>query len=118
MMNQEHHAQAAVMLWAKVNERQFPELKWLHAIPNGGHRNIKVAQKLKAEGVKAGVPDLCLPVPRQGFSGLYIEMKIAPNKPTPNQIEWLEGLRQNGFKAIVCYGSNQAIAALQHYLER
>ena len=67
--------QRALFAWAKLNERSHPELALLHAIPNGGKRNPREAANLKAQGVKAGVPDICLPVPRGGCASLYIELK-------------------------------------------
>ncbi len=46
----EHDEQKAFVRWFRI---QPPKVK-IFAIPNGGHRHIKVAQKLKAEGVSAG----------------------------------------------------------------
>lgn len=72
--------QINVASWAAWNERQYPELKWLHHIPNGGSRNKAEAVKLKQMGVKAGVSDLCLPYPKGIYCGLYIEMKFGDGK--------------------------------------
>lgn len=67
--------QMGVIDWANWNLQRFPELKMLYHVPNGGKRNPAEAARFKAMGVKAGVPDLCLPVPMNGYAGLYIEMK-------------------------------------------
>jgi hypothetical protein len=64
----EHELQAELMRWAKRYEDNYPELWLLHAIPNGGKRNVKDAVKLKREGVKAGVPDLFMPGSKNGIS--------------------------------------------------
>jgi hypothetical protein len=48
--------------WVRAIKDAYPVLKLLYAVPNGRDRNIYVARKLKAEGVLAGVADLCLPV--------------------------------------------------------
>lgn len=56
------------------------ELALLHHIPNGGARSKATAGRLKAEGVKAGIPDICLPVPKNGYGALYIELKVPENK--------------------------------------
>ena len=69
----EHQIQTCVMEWAEGQLIQHPELKMLYAIPNGGARNAITGALLKAEGVKPGVPDLCLPVARGKYHGLYIE---------------------------------------------
>ncbi len=71
----EHGHQSALMLWSVGKREQWPEIKWLYAIPNGGDRHIAVAAAMKAEGVKPGVSDLCLPVARRGYHGFYCEMK-------------------------------------------
>lgn len=67
--------QMSVMDWARWNQNAHPELELLHHCPNGGSRNKAEAVKLKQMGVKAGIPDLCLPVPMGMYNGLYIEMK-------------------------------------------
>lgn len=85
-------------------------------IPNGGYRNPREAAKLKAQGVKPGVPDLCIPVARGGYHGLYIEMKVGKNKPTEHQEKWLKLLNEQGYKAIVCYGALNAICAIKRYV--
>ena len=69
----EHEEQVALFEWAEWNKRQYPELELMFAIPNGGQRHVVVAKKLKDEGVKAGVPDIFLPVARQ-FSQIKGEL--------------------------------------------
>lgn len=112
----ESGAQCAVMTWALYAEGKYPDLKYLHHIPNGGLRHPAVAAKLKVEGVKPGVPDLCLPVPRGNYIGLYIEMKVGANKTTTDQDWWLAHLSHLGHKTAVCYGSTSAIEVLEEYL--
>lgn len=68
-------------------------------------------------GVKAGVPDLCLPVPMNGFAGLYIEMKYGKNKPTDHQKEWIKALKEQGYKVTVCYSGVEATQELESYLQ-
>ena len=67
--------QIALFEWAALQSGRFPELTLLHHVPNGGSRNKIEAARLRAQGVKSGVPDLCLPVARGGNHGLYIELK-------------------------------------------
>lgn len=108
--------QERLMLWAAVHESEFPELKLLHHIPNGGKRNEKEAAHLKRQGVKAGVPDLCLPVARGNYHGLYIELKIDGNKPTEKQREFIDELNKQNYKAVVCYGWETAQQTIENYL--
>ena len=65
--------QMSVMDWARWNQNVHPELELLHHCPNGGSRNKAEAVKLKQMGVKAGIPDLCLPVPMGMYNGLYLK---------------------------------------------
>lgn len=85
-------------------------------IPNGGSRNKIEAINLKRQGVSPGVPDLCFPIPNKKYHGLFIEMKYGKNKPTENQNRWLEYLNGAGYLALVCYGANEAVDAINDYL--
>jgi len=112
----EHAEQAALFRWAEFARSRLPELALLHAIPNGGHRHKATATRLKAEGVKRGVPDVCLPVARDGAHGLYIELKTERGKTTPEQIGWIRALRRQGYAAEVCRGWESARSMIEHYL--
>ena len=82
--------QAALFAWARLAEKQHPELALLFHVPNGGRRDVIEAAHLKAQGVRAGVPDLCLPVARGGYHGLYIELKAARGRVQDTQREWID----------------------------
>lgn len=113
----EHQEQVSLMQWSELYSNQYPDLRLLYAIANGGKRNINVARKLKAEGVKSGVPDLHLPVAVGRYHGLYIELKIGNNKPTENQERWLSDLNKQGHFAICCWGWENARDVLLKYLK-
>lgn len=89
----------------------------LFAIPNGGARDSRTGAMLKAEGVKAGVPDICLPVARCGFHALYIELKTATGRVSEVQAEWHDALAKHGNKAVVCRSIDEAIKTLENYLD-
>lgn len=112
----EHDEQVAVFRWAQMNEARWPELRWMFAIPNGGARATLTAIKLKAEGVKSGVPDIFLPEPRNDYSGLWIELKVGKNKATDNQNAWMAGLIECGYAVALCYGAEEAIQVITSYL--
>lgn len=112
----EAQEQRALFQWAGYAEQQYPELKLLHHIPNGGKRDSMTAVNLKREGVKAGVPDICLPVARGQYHGLYIELKAGKNKTTAKQKEWLNALNQEGYATKVCYGWSEAGETIEKYL--
>lgn len=116
-VQREHNEQAALIQLIGYFETAYPDLKWLFAIPNGGHRNKVVAARLKAEGVKAGVLDLMLPVPRGRFHGLFLEMKSGDNKPSKEQERWIEYLSGQGYFTTVEYSSQAAFDQLTGYLD-
>ena len=113
----EAQEQRALFQWAGLAEQQYPELKLLHHIPNGGKRDARTAANLKKEGVKAGVPDMCLPVSRGQYHGLYIELKTQKGKVQKNQKEWLSALNKEGYATKVCYGWLEAKESIEKYLE-
>lgn len=116
-MKDEHTEQVAVFNWATINSRKHPGLALMFAIPNGGHRHKAVAAKLKAEGVKSGVPDIFLPIPNPTSNGLFIEMKRQKGGTvSKGQEEWLKKLEKQGYKAVVCKGAAEAISVIEEYL--
>lgn len=121
----EHAHQVALFMWIALPEQRqrYPELQWLFAIPNGGERGKGVAGRLKAEGVKPGVPDLCLPLARHGVHGLYVELKRPKSVGRTEgvvssfQKQWHAALKNNGYGVAVCYGWIEARDCLIRYLE-
>lgn len=107
----ESQEQAALFKWAEL-----ARINLLFHIPNGGRRDIITASRLKAEGVKAGVPDLFLPVPCGGYHGLFIELKTVAGTTSESQERWLEALNEQGYKAVVCRGWLDAADTIKQYL--
>lgn len=102
---------------AAYHEHQYPELKLLHAIPNGGSRHPVEAANLKKQGVKAGVPDIHLPVPRSGYASLYIELKRERGgRASEEQISWINALNNAGNAAMICEGCDIAWKVILAYL--
>jgi hypothetical protein len=112
----EHDEQAALVERCAWLSTQHPDLRLLFAIPNGGMRSKATAGKLKAEGVKSGVPDLCLPIARQGYHGLFIELKTLHGQPSTDQQWWIVELTRQGYLALVCYGQDEAWRVITRYL--
>jgi len=110
----EHETQTAFFEAALYMDH--PAIRWMHAIPNGGARNVVVASKMKAEGVKRGVWDVCLPYPCGGYHGLYIEFKHGKNKLTSEQKEFGAYLQENGYKTGIAYDVDGAMEILEKYL--
>jgi hypothetical protein len=123
----EHQEQALLFSWAAMYERQYPALKLMYSVPNGAFmggdspqakiRGIQRFNKLKKEGLKQGMPDICLPCARQGYHGLYIELKrIKGGTVSHEQKEWLAALNSEGYKAVVCRGFDEAREVIEEYL--
>lgn len=124
-MTSEHTEQQAVFEWASLMSNRYPELQLLFAIPNAGKRSYGAAAHMKAEGLRSGLPDLCLPIPRfrelpghgdTNYGALYIEMKRPGNKPKGNQLNWIGRLCAACNKVIVCYSADEAISVIKDYL--
>lgn len=118
MAASEARHQMNVIRWSQQPSirSRWPELALLHHIPNGGSRDAVEAKHLKDQGVKRGVPDLCLPVPRGQYHGLYIEMKAETGRTSPEQDWWGERLLGQGYMWEVCHGYRSAISVLEWYL--
>lgn len=111
----EHQEQVAVINWFRHQHRQYAS--YLFAIPNGGVRNIGTAVKLKKEGVMAGVPDLFLMIPMNGYHGLWIEMKVKSGRVSDSQKEFMGAATLMGYPAVICYGFDEAKNAINNYLQ-
>ena len=85
MQHLESQIQQAIVQWAHYNKGKYPELELLFSIPNGGKRSPRTAVIMKLEGVKSGIPDLCLPVARHGCHALYLEVKAPKGYLSANQ---------------------------------
>ena len=121
----EHGEQALVIEWAQRHEGEYPELKWLFSSLNGifipGPRQVvyKIINHMKAEGMKKGIADLCLPVARHDYHGLFIEMKRDDGGTIRNeQNDFLEFVATQRYYAQVCYGYNEAVECLEWYLQQ
>lgn len=109
----EHGEQKALIAWARLAEQRYPDLRWLFAIPNQGAGRNK---RLQREGVKPGVPDLCLPIPRYPYKGLFIELKVKGGRMSLAQKDWIRFLNAQGYLAVVCEGWDAARQVIEDYL--
>ena len=109
--------QAALFEWVKRARGRWPELGMMYHIPNGGSRDPREAHNLKLQGVRPGVPDIFLAVPRGGFHGLYIELKRRKGgSVSEDQRAWIDALNRQGYRAVVCRGWDAARAEIMLYL--
>ena len=102
--------QELLFSWAEGYEIVYPSLRLMHHIPNGGKRDTVTGAVLRRQGVKAGVPDIC--------HGLYIELKVGENRPSPAQRAFIDALRYEGYAVAVCYGWRSARDQILRYMEQ
>lgn len=114
----EHAEQVVLLHWWEAQARaKGIDPEHLFAIPNGGNRNAKTGARLKAEGVRAGVPDLMLAIPNGAYGGLFIEMKRQQGgKLGKKQKNMLAILSRAGYAVRVCYGFEDAKNTICLYL--
>ena len=111
----EHDEQVALFELIEAFRPNYPNLWCVFAIPNGGHRHIKVASKMKAEGQLAGVWDVFVAVAVNEYCGMFIEMKFGDNRLTKSQKDFKENVG-NAYKWEVCYSWVDAAHAIGEYL--
>lgn len=113
----EHQEQVSVFREAAIRAQSDPRWSMLFAIPNGGKRTIGTAVKMKAEGVKSGVPDMFLPIPVGSHCGMFVELKKrSGGQVSPAQRAFLASLDAR-YRAVVANGAQQAIDKILAYLE-
>ena len=112
----EHAHQTALFCWIAIQIPKYPELRWAYATPNGGKRDPITAARLKAEGVKSGISDICLPIGRKGYSGFYIEMKKPGGKESPTQKEFGAFVGTQNYLYKCCMSWEDAATAIEWYM--
>jgi hypothetical protein len=110
--------QASIFEWAVVSIRKYPKLKLLNGSLNGVRLTIGQAVKAKRAGMKKGYPDISLPVACGGYHGLFIELKRKYSGVVGKEQKlWLKALNDEGYKAEVCRGADEAIDLIIRYLK-
>jgi len=122
----EHQIQKEYFKILSLNENEFPELAFIFAVPNGSLRNIRVAVKLKAEGVKRGVPDIMIPIMTSkqfghnmlGYSmgGCFLETKTEKGVMSKEQKAYRLFLIEQGYEHIICRSVSELVSATENYL--
>jgi hypothetical protein len=85
-------------------------------IPNESKCSIQRRITLGKCMVRPGIPDLFFAMPTKNHHGLFIEMKVKPNRPTPAQLKWIQWLNEQDYMAVVAYSADEAIEYVKRYL--
>jgi len=126
----EFHIQCSFYNWCITHKDavELPGLDMIFAVPSGAHLAKGQGSKLVKEGLRRGVPDMILPVPRLPFHGLFIEIKVdelrdhltkkiirRAGTPTEQQTEYMRRLDLLGYKVALCFGLYEAKKAVLEY---
>lgn len=111
--------QIAVFNWVNLMTRKYPVLKYMNASLNGVRLTIGQATLAKKSGMIKGYPDIFLPYRNKTYNGLFIELKrIKGGVVSPEQKDFISFLNSQGYLAVVCKGSKEAINTIQSYLNK
>lgn len=101
----------------ELYKSKHPGIKYIYHPANGRFRSIAVAKKLRAEGVKSGVPDVVIPIRgRNGEPGAYLEMKAEGGVVSEAQRDYLEFLKSQGYVTSVAYNWEEGLNFILDYL--
>lgn len=112
----ENQIQADYFSWLGHQSRNFPIFELAFHIPNGSYKSFTARRIFQAIGLKAGVPDVFLPVASNGHHGLWIEFKTKTGRVSDAQKAWLERLEAQNYRVIVCRSWWEAANATLEYL--
>ena len=114
MKYKEDNLQIAVMDYIRL---QYPTALAIH-VGNERATSPQAGARLKRKGVLSGVFDILIFNPIDKFNGLAIELKIKPNKPTENQLDFKHKIEYNCWKAEIIYDFNNAKNAIDSYFNQ
>jgi hypothetical protein len=115
----EHDIQATFFDWVRIKEKHDWRFSLVFAVPNGGQRHPRVAAKLKAEGVRPGIPDIIIMAPgryaEKDYPGAVIEFKAPKGSLTDHQSGMLHLINRAGYLVSVMRTPTAAISFLESY---
>jgi hypothetical protein len=113
----EHEIQCSIFAWNEYHKKKYPGLDDMFAVPNGGHRHIVTATRMKKEGVKPGVSDILWMQPIKGFHGVIIEVKKPGGRLTLPQRRFMEQHIKKGYLCVVVYSLDEYIEFIKSIYE-
>ena len=106
----EHALQVTLLQYLALNAQ--PHAYWF-AVPNAGKRSWRTAQQMKAEGLTAGVADLCFLL--HNGQVLWLELKRDKEKQTPAQIVFQSVCENLGHPYYVARSFDEAVKILRRW---
>ncbi len=114
---EDSHCKALIEWISKIGKYEYPELALLYKIKNENPLGVIVGARMKAVGIRAGMPDYHLPVARDIYHSLYIEMKGPDGVLSESQKIMIPLLCHQGNKVVACYSVDEAQQELIKYIE-
>lgn len=102
--------------WIFAMQSAHPVLRFMMHVPNGGVRSKGEAGKLKAMGVRKGISDVICPFTSGSFKGFACELKAPKGRCTPEQTDYLEEAKSDGWLTGVCFSLDEFVVMAQAYL--
>lgn len=115
-MGREDDELITLVEWINWQANKDPRFSLIYHVANERKTSWAAGKRLKAKGVRRGVPDICVPIPSGDYHGLYIEMKIKPNSLTPEQVLFCTGLREQRYAVYIAWSAAEAIDIIRGYL--
>lgn len=112
----EEEQQTLFFDYCRAKSHAHPAYAMAFAIPNERKASIQRRIAMKRAGLTKGIPDICVPVANDKYNALFIEMKVKPNKPSPEQKEIMKALCSVGNYAVLCWSADEAIEILDKYI--
>lgn len=111
MGQEEHKIQRALFKKWELQARSDERYAAIFAVPNSSRRGAREGARLKAEGMRAGIPDIIVPIPIPKWGILFIEQKRGADPRTGKakgrlsavQKEWISLLQALGNTVAVSY---------------
>lgn len=103
--------------WCRWMQNTDPRYGLVVHVPNEGRRSWAEGKRMKRKGLVAGVPDVLVLHPGNGYPGLALEFKVGRGKLTPAQYEWRLKLLSAGWQHEVITTFDQAKSILERYFK-
>lgn len=117
MKRPEEREQTAFFDYCRAMAHSHSGYALAFAIPNERKASVQRRMAMKRAGLTKGIPDICVPVANDKFNALYIEMKVKPNKASPEQMDILRKLNAVGNYAVICWSADEAIEIITKYIQ-
>lgn len=112
----EKYIQHTFMQWVQAMRNIDARYKLIFPVFSNAQGNSSLMGLMKLLGVTKGVHDVIGLVPNKNYHGFTIEFKSRLGKPTPEQIEFAQALKQQGFAPFLIRTAERAQAVVKNYM--